>query len=352
MNPSKDEGHTYHLIDLEGQEFFSGTGDEHQALRMNKTLLMNAIASQPTPQFGPAYDTPAAEHVGAFAPLDELQEILTTLGVETIESVAIDSAPAEFESTAHAVPDAVETRLSDADSAERLPEESFNVALATTLDSTLLATQSEDEFERLISGTVGHDTEYLLQDVQDTLGSLSGMANRLAEQKKDTLKQQKTLHGRDLALQDKERQLSEKEDDLRQLHKQLLQDRNQLTQEAENNARAVAERSSALQQLAESLEARERASGRRAELLQQENTRTEELSTQLRARLAQLHKREGELQRKGLELSESLKQLKSTKERFSAIVKSFNDSVQLGGEPHVIGLRADEDAGGGHVEPV
>lgn len=55
------------------------------------------------------------------------------------------------------------------------------------------------------------------------------------------------------------------------------------------------------------------------------------------------------MQRKGLELSESLKQLKSTKDRFSAIVKSFNETVQLGGEPR---LRADEDAGDGHVEAV
>ncbi|QSB39153.1 hypothetical protein JTY93_23480 [Pseudomonas hygromyciniae] len=83
-----------------------------------------------------------------------------------------------------------------------------------------------------------------------------------------------------------------KKEDLRQLHKQLLHDRNLLEQEAESNAQVIAERSATLQQLAESLEARERASARRAELLQQENTRTDELSTLLRTRLAQLQKRE------------------------------------------------------------
>ena len=337
MNSRKAQVPTYHLIDLEGQDVFAGAGGVHQTLRMNKTLLLNAIASQSAPQFGPAYETPAGELPGAYAPLEALQQILTTLEVE---NVVTTYTPSEL------------AAQPEADSTVLTSQQPSDVALATTLDTTLLVAEGEDEFERLISGTVGHDTEYLLQDVQDTLGSLSGMASRLTEQKKDALKQQKALHGRDLALQDKERLLSEKEDDLRQLHKQLLQDRNQLTQEAENTARAVAERSSALQQLAESLEARERASTRRAELLQQENTRTEELSALLRARLAQLHKREGELQRKGLELSESLKQLKSTKDRFSAIVKSFNETVQLGGEPQLAGLRADEDAGDGHVEAV
>ncbi|MHC8339469.1 hypothetical protein [Pseudomonas sp. HLT2-19-2] len=355
MNPNKAESHTYHLINLEGQEFFPGAVDVHQALRMNKSLLLNAISSQSTQQFGPAYETPAAEPLRVSYSVEELQELPTTL---EIESVANDIVPSEFASssglqpvdevvevvpvttqalpvvtdaapvTAEAVPFTAEASehspeepvvagLPKADSTERPLQESFNVALVAMLKSALPAAQGEDEFERLISGTVGHETEYLLQDVQDTLGSLTGMASRLAEQKKDTLKQQKTT-----------------------------------TPEAETNARAVAERSSVLAQLAESLEARERASTRRAELLQQENTRTEELSALLSAGLAQLRKRKGELQRKGLELSENLKQLKSTKERFSAIVKSFNESVQLGVEPQVIRLRADEDGGSRHVEPV
>lgn len=323
MNSTKTERTTYHLINLEDQSFFPGSVDAHQSLGMDKTQLMSAITSQAVHPFGLAYEKTAA--------VAELQQSLPQALDDSGDSeVPEDEVSPSARVEAVAVP---ETEPSAIEPESPLPP-------------------NQDDFERLIASNVSHDTEYLLQDVQDTLGSLSGMANRLAEQKKDTFKQQKVLHGRDLALQEKERLLSEKEEDLRQLHKQLLHDRNLFEQEAESNAQVIAERSATLQQLAESLEARERASARRAELLQQENTRTDELSTLLRTRLAQLQKRESELDRRGQELNDNLKQLKSAKDRFSAIVKSFNETVNLGGDPQPAGQRADQDEGGWHVEPI
>ena len=88
---------------------------------------------------------------------------------------------------------------------------------------------------------------------QDTLGSLTGMANRLAEQKKGALKQQQLLDGRDLALQEKEHQWRDKEDDLRQQHKQVLHDRDLLAQASQDSAQMISEHSAALQQLTEDL---------------------------------------------------------------------------------------------------
>ena len=101
----------------------------------------------------------------------------------------------------------------------------------------------------------------------------TGMANGLAEQKQDALKQQQALEERDLALQEIKRQWSDKEQDLQQRHEQLLHEREQLAQASEKSAQMISEHRTALQQLAEDLEARERSSARLAEVLQQENSR-------------------------------------------------------------------------------
>ncbi|MDD1135710.1 hypothetical protein [Pseudomonas shahriarae] len=323
MNSTKTERTTYHLINLENQAFFSGSVDDHKSLGMDKTQLMSAISNQAAQPFGEAYEK------------------------TSVLSADAQTSPKEFDRGAEHQTMEVEVPLPASVENAAVPEVEAGDSDAVAPDM-----QSQDDFERLIASNVSHDTEYLLQDVQDTLGSLTGMANRLAEQKKDTLKQQKTLHSRDVVLQEKERLLSVKEEDLRQLHKQLLHDRSLLAQEAESNAQVIAERSASLQQLAESLEARERASARRAELLQQENTRTDELSTLLRARLAQLQKRENELERRGQELNENLKQLKSAKDRFSTIVKSFNETVNLGNESKTTESRAELSVGSGYVESV
>lgn len=167
----------------------------------------------------------------------------------------------------------------------------------------------------------------------------TGMANGLAEQKQDALKQQQALEGRDLALQEIKRQWSDKEQDLQQRHEQLLHEREQLTLASEKSAQIISEHRTALQQLAEDLEARERASARLAEVLQQENSRAEALSALLGTRLAQLQQREHQLQHRALALHEDLKQLRKAKDRFSGLVKHFNLTAKAGSDPHTNRLK-------------
>ena len=128
MNSRKAQVPTYHLIDLEGQDVFAGAGGVHQTLRMNKTLLLNAIASQSAPQFGPAYETPAGELPGAYAPLEALQQILTTLEVE---NVVTTYTPSEL------------AAQPEADSTFFTSQQPIDVALATTLDATLLVAEGD-----------------------------------------------------------------------------------------------------------------------------------------------------------------------------------------------------------------
>ena len=264
----------YHLISLGDQVLFQSTVNSHQSLAMNKTVLMNAIANLGAPQPGLAHERMTAP---AQPSVDERQGLATIV----IEPVM----------------------------------------------------QRHDDSESIRVGNDSHDTEYLLQDVQDTLGSLTGMANRLAEQKKDVLKQLQALERRDLALQEKERQWSDKEQDVQQRHNQLLHEREQLAKASETSAQMISEHRTAVQQLAEGLEARERESVRLADVLQQENSRAEALSALLDTRLAQLQQRERQLQRKVLALHEDLKQLRKAKDRFGGIVKRFNLNVKLGSDP-------------------
>ena len=219
----------YHLISLDDQVLFQSAVHSHQSLAMNKTVLMNAIASLAAPQSG----------------------------------VGCDQVPAPVQ---------------------------------------------------------------------------TGMANGLAEQKQDALKQQ-ALEGRDLALQEIKRQWSDKEQDLQQRHEQLLHEREQLTLASEKSAQIISEHRTALQQLAEDLEARERASARLAEVLQQENSRAEALSALLGTRLAQLQQREHQLQHRALALHEDLKQLRKAKDRFSGLVKHFNLTAKAGSDPHTNRLK-------------
>lgn len=142
-----------------------------------------------------------------------------------------------------------------------------------------------------------------------------------------------------MALQEIKRQWSDKEQDLQQRHEQLLHEREQLAQASEKSAQMISEHRTALQQLAEDLEARERASARLAEVLQQENSRAEALSALLGTRLAQLQQREHQLQHRTLALHEDLKQLRKAKERFSGLVKHFNLTAKAGSAPHTNRLK-------------
>ncbi|HCF2412437.1 MULTISPECIES: hypothetical protein [Pseudomonas aeruginosa group] len=211
-------------------------------------------------------------------------------------------------------------------------------AIADSPQPPVSSRQPEDEphVDTDTTLNIGTDTDHLLQDVQGTLADLAGMAQQLSQQKQEALKQQESLESRKAQLHERERLLQEKEKQLKQWHKRLQDDRQALEQETEQSSRLLAERSAALQQLAESVEARERSSARRAEVLQVEQERIEEQRNQQNLRQAELEKREAGVQQRSLELAERYKKLESAREKLAQIVKGFNETVQFNTTLHAI----------------
>lgn len=173
------------------------------------------------------------------------------------------------------------------------------------------------------------ETDGVLLDVQSTLDSLAGMAQGLSQQKLENVKMREALEERRLATVERERQLVEREDRLAQLEQRLQDEKYEIERIAEQNAAVLAERSSALQSLAETVDGRDRATNKRAEVLNQEQQNIERQLSQVRARTQELDEREIGLQRQGAELADRFKQLLDAKERFGVIVRGFNETVRF-----------------------
>lgn len=173
------------------------------------------------------------------------------------------------------------------------------------------------------------ETDGVLHDVQSTLDSLAGMAHGLSQQKLELVKMREALEERRLATLERERQLAEREERLSQQEQRLQDEKQGIERVAEHNAAVLAERSSALQALAETVDSRDRATAKRAEVLGQEQQSIDRQLNQLRARGQELDDREAGLQRQGAELADRFKQLLDAKERFGAIVKGFNETVRF-----------------------
>ncbi|MDF3863135.1 hypothetical protein P3W53_01580 [Pseudomonas denitrificans (nom. rej.)] len=173
------------------------------------------------------------------------------------------------------------------------------------------------------------ETDGVLHDVQSTLDSLAGMAQGLSQQKLDITKMREALEERRLATLERERQLAEREQRLSQQEQRLQEEKQCIERVAEHNAAVLAERSSALQALAETVDSRDRATIKRAEVLSQEQQSIDRQQNQLRARVQELDDREAGLQRQSGELADRFKQLLDAKERFGAIVKGFNETVRF-----------------------
>ena len=77
------------------------------------------------------------------------------------------------------------------------------------------------------------------------------------------------------------------------------------------------------------MDGRDRATAKRAEVLQKEQQNVERQIAQLRARAHDLDEREAGLQRHSADLAARFKQLLDAKERFGAIVKGFNETVRF-----------------------
>lgn len=173
------------------------------------------------------------------------------------------------------------------------------------------------------------ETDGVLLDVQSTLDSLAGMAHGLSQQRQEMLKAQEALEERRAIAQDRERLLSEREERLLLQEQRLHDEKHNIERSAEQNAAVLAERGAALQALAETVEGRDRATTRRAELLDQEQQHVARQMAELRARAKELDEREALLQRQGADLAARLKQLLDAKERFGVIVKGFNETVRF-----------------------
>ncbi|MEP9320414.1 hypothetical protein ABKS89_24935 [Pseudomonas sp. LABIM340] len=173
------------------------------------------------------------------------------------------------------------------------------------------------------------ETDGVLHDVQSTLDSLAGMAHGLSQQKLEIVKMREALEERRLATLERERQLAEREERLSQQEQRLQEEKQGIERVAEHNATVLAERSTALQALAETVDSRDRATTKRAEVLSQEQQSIDRQQNQLRARVQELDDREAGLQRQSGELADRFKQLLDAKERFGAIVKGFNETVRF-----------------------
>jgi hypothetical protein len=173
------------------------------------------------------------------------------------------------------------------------------------------------------------ETDGVLHDVQSTLDSLAGMAHGLSQQKLEIVKMREALEERRLATLERERQLAEREERLSQQEQRLQEEKQGIERVAEHNATVLAERSTALQALAETVDSRDRATTKRAEVLSQEQQSIDRQQNQLRARVQELDDREAGLQRQSGELADRFKQLLDAKERFGSIVKGFNETVRF-----------------------
>lgn len=173
------------------------------------------------------------------------------------------------------------------------------------------------------------DPDDVLSDVQSTLNSLAGMAQGLTQQKQAAGRLQEELEEWNAQLQERERLASDKEERLQQLESHLKEAKTNLDRMAAENNRLLAERSEALKELAQTVDLRDKTTVKRAEAIQLEQQRIDEQLASLRNRASELDDRESALKRKSEELGVRLKQLQSAKDKFSAIVKSFNETVQF-----------------------
>lgn len=173
------------------------------------------------------------------------------------------------------------------------------------------------------------DPDDVLSDVQSTLNSLAGMAQGLTQQKQAAGRLQEELEEWNAQLQERERLAADKEERLQQLEDHLKEAKTNLDRMAAENNRLLAERSEALKELAQTVDLRDKTTAKRAESIQLEQQRIDEQAANLRNRASELDERESALKRKSEELSVRLKQLQSAKDKFSAIVKSFNETVQF-----------------------
>lgn len=297
-----------------------------------------------TPVFDPAPTASGADEFGFEPMIADLEDALAVLAavnavhdeapVARLEpAMAADNTSeplAEVCQTGHSIPEAAalqgifiqkETEMTEMRD-ESIEVEAQNTAPITSVElQEVAATLSVPQLEA--------DPDDVLSDVQSTLNSLAGMAQGLTQQKQAAGRLQEELEEWNAQLQERERLAADKEERLQQLENHLKEAKTNLDRMAAENNRLLAERSEALKELAQTVDLRDRTTIKRAEAIQLEQQRIDEQAANLRNRASELDERESALKRKSEELSVRLKQLQSAKDKFSAIVKSFNETVQF-----------------------
>ena len=172
------------------------------------------------------------------------------------------------------------------------------------------------------------------------------MAQQLSQQKQEALKQQESLESLQTQLHEKERQLQERKSSsgsgtsaCRTTARRWSGKPSRATVSWPSAARPATTRGKRRSPRAQR--------ARRAEVLQIEQERLEELRSQQNLRQAELEKREASVQQRSLELGERFKKLESAREKLAQIVKGFNETVQFNTALHAIshtGLKRQEES--------
>lgn len=306
---------------------------------------------------------PAAQVINAFEMLEkdlaELESACSGLGASDRQQHEASGATVDASHQAQPDPQVSQSMMPESDlplAISRVSESHSADAVTTAPSSQSLSHFSQKEFSTMnaqaqlqqehvsIDAAIGQasmepmvaafqspevETDGVLHDVKSTLDSLAGMAHGLSQQKLELVNMREALEERRAQALERERQLAEREERLSQQEQRLQEEKQSIERVAEQNAAILAERSSALQALAESVESRDRATIKRAEALQQEQQHIERQLNQVRARALELDDREVGLQRQGADLAARFKQLLDAKERFGAIVKGFNETVRF-----------------------
>lgn len=277
------------------------------------------------------------DELSVFEYLEAMVSSLETVGHSA--AIGAASTAASGEPAAHVVeaPEAKNSNLGAALQGTLIQKESVMTEMHDVMPETdmpgasvpITSAELQEVAAALSVPQLDADPDDVLSDVQSTLNSLAGMAQGLSQQKQAAGRLQEELDERTNQLQERERLANDKEARLLQLENHLKEAKTNLDRMAAENNRLLAERSEALKELAQTVDLRDKATLKRAESIQLEQQRIDEQSASLRARASELDERESSLKRKSEELGMRLKQLQSAKDKFSAIVKSFNETVQF-----------------------
>lgn len=286
----------FHFIDLQDCKLLPARLEDHHALTVKKALVMKVLSRSDTHACGPAIESTAvivpsirfsSVSRSSGKPSSRPDDVGDMHTPATVSSTVERSIPA----TGVVVPLEASTAMAQV---QKMLEP--DTATAVTVDNDLTdyeqpeapivlqaGTTSERVVERAQASTVlcADADDPLLLDMESSLSSLAVMAKDLARRKLGAVKHQQALEVLRDGLQEKSRQLAEQEAQLRSQQEQLELGRAANKKNVDKQAQLMADRSAALQQLAQELRAKERGLEQRSENLLKEETRLLERNRQM-----------------------------------------------------------------------